>query len=166
MAIQKKYESSTYTYQFLDGKASVLEAGQDGVTEELILFLQVSDNEMRLQTRYQLENESYEFQNAMKRHCADPDNTVDPIESFSDPRADIFKILFSAEKTASMEEKKVNEIMELLTENQRDLIWDAYGMLRGDTEIAREQNVTREAIQNRRKKIMRRGEKLLKEQKP
>ena len=60
----------------------------------------------------------------------------------------------------------VNQIMTSLTENQRELIWEAYGMLRGDTEIAREQNVTREAIQNRRKKIMCRVEKLLQEQKP
>lgn len=166
MALQKKYESTTYTYQFQEGAPAVLEAGKDGVTEELILFLQVSDNEMRLQTRYQLENESYAFQNAMKRHCANPDETVDPIERFADPQADIFKILFSDEKKASKEEEQVRRIIAQLTENQRELIWEVYGMLRGDTEIAREQNVTREAIQNRRKKLMRRVEKLLKEQRP
>lgn len=166
MASQKKHETTTYTYQFQDGETTALEAGKEGVTEELILFLQISDNEMKLQTRYQRENESYTFQNAMRFHCSHPDTTVNPIECFPDPKADIFKILFSDEKGTSKDVEMVNQIMTSLTENQRDLIWEAYGMLRGDTEIAREQNVTREAIQNRRKKIMRRVEKLLQEQKP
>ena len=60
-------------------------------------------------------------------------------------------------------ENKVRQAIEQLTENQQDLVWEAYGMLRGDTEIAKEQNTSRQAIQNRRNKIKSRIEKLLME---
>jgi hypothetical protein len=54
-------------------------------------------------------------------------------------------------------------LVKQLAENQQDLVWEAYGMLRGDTEIAKEQNTSRQAIQNRRNKIKSRIEKLLME---
>ena len=59
--------------------------------------------------------------------------------------------------------KVTTRLVKQLAENQQDLVWEAYGMLRGDTEIAKEQNTSRQAIQNRRNKIKSRIEKLLME---
>ena len=35
--------------------------------------------------------------------------------------------------------KVTARLVKQLAENQQDLVWEAYGMLRGDTEIAKEQ---------------------------
>ena len=87
---------------------------------------------------------------------------LNPIEQIADSKADIFKLL-CPDETENVTEKKVRQAIEQLTENQQDLVWEAYGMLRGDTEIAKEQNTSRQAIQNRRNKIKSRIEKLLME---
>jgi len=56
--------------------------------------------------------------------------------------------------------------MELLTEGQRDLIYELYGFCKSMADVAREQDVTYEAIQNRRSKIFRRLKKLIESQEP
>ena len=45
--------TTTYTYENLDGTRYTLHAGKDGVTKKLIKFLKASDNEIELQERYQ-----------------------------------------------------------------------------------------------------------------
>ena len=154
MARAKKYETITYTYFFQDGETAVIEAGQEGISEELIRFLRESDNEAHLQERYQRENEDYGFMNAQR------DGTPFQI---ADPGADIFTALFQDDADDSAEEN-IRRAIGMLTEEQQDLVWEAYGMMRGDTEIAEQQNVSRQAIANRRKKMLHRVEKIL--QKP
>ena len=86
-----------------------------------------------------------------------------PIDQIPDDASDIMSILFPEDDSASRMLREMPKILDMLTDSQRDLIWEAYGLQKGDTEIAQEQNVTRIAIHNRRTKIMKRVEKLLKE---
>ena len=151
-----------YTYYFQNNESCVLQAGKDGVTEELLRFLQENDRETGLQDRYQREREDYALKHALRAYCADPMSKLNPIEQIADSKADIFKLL-CPDETENGTEKKVRQAIEQLTENQQDLVWEAYGMVRGDTEIAKEQNTSRQAIQNRRNKIKSRIEKLLME---
>ena len=167
MANKNTYKSkkkTTYTYQYLDGRSCEIEVGKDGVTKELLSFLEESDREMDLQMRYQRQNTDYFYLNCSKVFSDNPGDTrEDPVNQLPDRNADIFSILFPEKPVMSSEIQQLSHVMDMLTEKQRDLIWEAYGLHKGDTEIAREQHVTREAIQNRRKKIIRRIEKLLKE---
>ena len=164
MATINRREKATYTYQFQDGASSSLEVGKDGVTAELIDFLKQSDHEFALQKRYQDDNESYAYQNAVSKYFSPSCNFSDhPMHWFTDPKATIEQILFSEEEVSPFEDmlEKLDSVMEMLTDGQRDLIRDLYGLLKTDVEIAAEQNVTFQAIQNRRKKMLKRIEKLM-----
>ena len=120
-----------YTYYFQNNESCVLQAGKDGVTEELLRFLQENDRETGLQDRYQREREDYALKHALRAYCADPMSKLNPIEQIADSKADIFKLL-CPDETENVTEKKVRQAIEQLTENQQDLVWEAYGMLRGD----------------------------------
>ena len=151
-----------YTYHFQNNESYVLEMGKDGVTEELLRFLQDNDRETGLQDRYQREREDYHYQNSVRFQEDSPRETENLAFQIADPKADVFAALFPDETGNSLEDK-IRRAIGQLTENQQDLIWEAYGMMRGDTEIAKEQNTSRQAIQNRRNKIKSRIEKLLAE---
>ena len=166
MAPRKKGAKVTYTYTFQDGVSLVIEAGKDGVTKELIAFLNLSDHDMALQDRYQAENEDYGYQNILKWYFSvtsrNGGKQIDhPMYWFPDPKADIMRILFPEEKSVPQMIRKIEQAIEMLTESQRDLIWESYGLLKGDTEIAKSLNVSREAIQNRRKRILKQIQKLM-----
>lgn len=163
MASKKIKEKNTYTYLYLNGQSTELEAGKDGVTQELIDYLEASDDEMRLQERYKRENDDPVFQHFLWRYQRSAKIMDSPIDQIPDENMDIFEILFPEEELMPIMRQMLPHVLEKLTDNQRNLIWEAYGLQKGDTEIAREQNVSREAIQNRRKKILRRVEKLLME---
>ena len=167
MNIRKTTEKAiTYTYKSVDGSTRTIRAGEDGVTEEMIILLRDSDREMNLQDRYQEENRSCECQNADTRFGKIPNEDEDhALERIADPRADILQILFPDHAEDSLLLKKLEAAMEQLTEGQRDLIHELYGFCRSMADIAREQDVSYEAIQNRRGKIIRRLKKLIDEQK-
>ena len=163
MAKQRKPENTqSYTYESADGSRNTICAGEEGVTEELIQFLRESDSQMALQERNQRMHTSYAFQNAMERYALSPDaERLNPLEQIPDPSADIMRMLFPEEGEDPWLAEKVREAMEQLTEQQRELIDALYYSRRKVTEIALEQHVTREAIQNRRNKIFRRIRKLM-----
>ena len=158
-------KATTYTYKSVDGTSRTIRVGEDGVTEEMIVLLRDSDREMDLQDRYQEENSSYEYQNAVARFEKIPNEDEDhPLERIADPRADIMKILFPDNAEDSLLLKKLETAMEQLTEGQRDLIYELYGFCKSMSDVAREQDVSYEAIQNRRSKIFRRLKKLIDDQ--
>ena len=164
MAKSTPRKKATYTYKFQDDASVTLEAGKDGVTKKLIVFLEESDRKFDLQKRYQEENESYAYQNAVAKYFSPACNFSDhPMNWFADLGATIEQILFSEEEVSPFETmlEKLDSVMEMLTDGQRDLIRDIYGLMKTDTEIAAEQNVSFQAIQNRRKKMMKRIEKLM-----
>lgn len=167
MNTRKTSEQTTYTYKSVDGSTRTIRVGEDGVTEEMIILLRDSDREMALQERYQEENSSYKLQNAIRRFENVPNEDEDhPLDRIADPRADIMKILFPNKAEDSLLMKKLESAMELLTEGQRDLIYELYGFCKSMADVAREQDVTYEAIQNRRSKIFRRLKKLIESQEP
>ncbi len=155
--------TTTYTYENLDGSRYTLHAGKDGVTKKLIKFLRADDNDVLLQDRYQQENTCYDYQHATERaDDSDYDNdAVSPLEQIPDTRADIMQILYpEAEHNELI--LRLREAVEELTDNQRDLIHDLYGLGKSLAEVAREQNVTRGAIQDRERKILARLRKMVK----
>ena len=73
-------------------------------------------------------------------------------------------ILFPDRAEDSLLLQKLEKAMEKLTEGQQDLIYELYGFCKNMADIAREQDVTLTAIQNRRNKIFRRLKKLIDEE--
>jgi len=160
-----KEQANTYTYKSVDGTMITIRAGENGVTEEMIRILRESDNDMNLQERYQEENESYSYRNAVEHFEKVPNEDEDhPLERIADGRADIMGILFPDRMEDSLLLQKLEKAMEQLTEGQQDLIYELYGFCKNMADIAREQDVTLTAIQNRRNKIFRRLKKLIDEE--
>ena len=160
-----KEQTNTYTYKSVDGTTITIRAGENGVTEEMIRILKESDNEMNLQERYQEENESYSYRNAIEHFEKVPNEDEDhPLDRIADSRADIMGILFPDHAEDSLLMKKLEKAMDQLTEGQKDLIFELYGFCKNMADIAREQDVTLTAIQNRRNKIFRRLKKLIDEE--
>ena len=160
-----KEQANTYTYKSVDGTMITIRAGENGVTEEMIRILRESDNDMNLQERYQEENESYSYRNAVEHFEKVPNEDEDhPLERIADGRADIMGILFPDRAEDSLLLQKLEKAMEQLTEGQQDLIYELYGFCKSMADIAREQDVTLTAIQNRRNKIFRRLKKLIDEE--
>lgn len=160
-----KEQANTYTYKSVDGTMIIIRAGENGVTEEMIRILRESDNDMNLQERYQEENESYSYRNAVEHFEKVPNEDEDhPLERIADGRADIMGILFPDRAEDSLLLQKLEKAMEQLTEGQQDLIYELYGFCKNMADIAREQDVTLTAIQNRRNKIFRRLKKLIDEE--
>ena len=160
-----KEQANTYTYKSVDGTMITIRAGENGVTEEIIRILRESDNDMNLQERYQEENESYSYRNAVEHFEKAPNEDEDhPLERIADGRADIMGILFPDRAEDSLLLQKLEKAMEQLTEGQQDLIYELYGFCKNMADIAREQDVTLTAIQNRRNKIFRRLKKLIDEE--
>ncbi len=162
-----KNDNTTYTYKSVDGTTSTIRVGENGVTEDMIILLKAEDHKEELQELYQERHSSYAFKNAMRRYYqSGNENTENPIEQIPDLRADIEEILFSDEADESELLQRLCQAVEQLTDNQRDLIHELYGMKKKIVEIAREQDVSPAAIRDRRAKIFRRIEKLIKELDP
>ena len=157
-------DTTSYTYESVDGSKRTIRVGEDGVTEEMILFLKASDNRMSLQDRYQEKHTSYDFRNAMDRFYCSPDpDVLCPLDQIPDPAADITRILFPEETDDPQMIEKLCVAIEKLTMEQKELVDALYHTRKKIMEIAREQNVTSGAIQNRRRKILARLRKILEE---
>ena len=160
--LRKNQNPTSYTYESVDGSTSTIRVGKDGVTKKWIVFLQQNDNENYLQDLYQMRNADYGFQNEMAKYCRSGDeNAVNPFHQFEDPAADISRILFPDEADDPEMLGRLCEAIEQLTDSQKDLIHELYGLRRSHVDIAQDQGVTPVAIRNRRDKILRRLAKLL-----
>lgn len=70
---KRKQNSTTYHYSYYDAITGAnvdvpIVAGKDGVTEEMIIFLNESQHEDELRERYAEENRDYGTENAKHRH--------------------------------------------------------------------------------------------------
>ena len=163
-------QPTTYTYWHWDEEAkrtlpiSII-TGQDGVTEEHIIMLNDFDHAADLGDRYEQENRDYGTENKKSKLESDPDDCIgDPIENLGTHKTD----------PAFLLEQKVDEpnplvgqlltLMEKLTPQQIDLIYDLFGSERQLTEIAKEEGTSVTAIHNRKSKIIARLKKLFAEQ--
>ena len=159
--IQKK-RATTYIYESADGSRSTIQVGQDGVTRKWLAFLTEDDAAVLEQDDYQRKHEDYGYQNAVARYEQCPDDESDhPMDKIPDPTADIFRILYPEEPVESPLLEKLREAVGQLTDDQRDLIFDLYGMCKTNTQIGKEKNVTEAAIRCRRDKIHKRLKKLI-----
>ena len=163
MAI-KKNDNTIYTYKSVDGTTSMIRVGENGVTEDMIILLKAEDHKQELQELYQERHSSYAFKNAMRRYYqSGNENAENPLEQIPDLQANIEEILFSEEADESEMLQRLCQAIDHLTNNQRDLIHELYGMKKKIVQIAQAQNVTPAAIRDRRAKIFKRIEKLIKE---
>jgi len=153
--------TTTYTYYPAEGKPVTISLDDEGITEELIVFLHSQDNEVHLQNRYQEENTDYAFLRKAARYDLDPEHAENPFDLIEDENSDIWKTLFSEEAEFSDLLQRLQEILPLLTDAQRDLIYRLYGEKKTPSEIAREDGVSKAAIYERQKKLMNRIKKLL-----
>lgn len=171
MKNSKKNQSITYTYWSWDEESKrtlpiTITAGQDGVTEEHIIMLSDFDHAAGLGDRYEKENRDYETENKKSKLEADPENSIgDPIENLETSATDPAHILFEG-KTDEPNPLvgQLLTLMEKLTPEQIDLIYDLFGSQRQLTEIAKEEGTSVTAIYNRKSKIIARLRKLFTEQ--
>ena len=167
MANSQKKNLTSYTYESADGSKITLQAGQDGVTEKWLAYLRAEDAAITEQEDYQRKHLDYGYQNALAYYERDPENTAEhPMNQFQDPNADIFRILYPEEAEDSPLLAETKNAIQLLSDAQKDLIYELYGLCRTINEIAHEQGVTKTAIQNRRNKIVNRIKKIIETQKP
>lgn len=160
----KPKSTASYTYYPADGKPITITLDDEGVTEELIIFLHSQDNETHLQNRYQEEHTDYAFLHKTRRYDMDPEHEENPFDMIPDENSDVWSALFPEEKTLSSKLERLREILPLLTDNQRDLIYRLYGERKTPAEIAREDGVSKAAIHDRQKKLMNRIMKLMSEE--
>ena len=136
MAVNSKKNPTTYTYESVDGSKSTIKLGEDGVT--------------------------YTFQNAVAKYTRCPDDESEhPIEKIPDPTADIFRVLYPDQVPDSVLLVKLRKAIEQLTDDQKDLILDLYGMCKTNVQVGKEKSVTEAAIRFRRDKIHKRIKKLM-----
>jgi len=168
--MSKKKQQTTYTYWRWDEESKktlpiTMTAGQDSVTEEHIILLNELDHAADLGDRYEQENRDYSTENKKAKYESDPDDSIgDPIENLSTRKTDpAFFLDQKADEPNSLVEQLLT-LMEKLTPQQIDLIYDLFGSQRQLTEIAQEEGKSVTAIHNRKSKIIARLRKLFAEQ--
>ena len=166
----KEKQSTTYIYWHWNEEAKrnlpiTITAGQDGVTEEHIILLNELDHAAGLGDRYEQENRDFSTENKKSRLKSDPNGCIgDPIENLGTHNTDpAFFLEQNAYKPKPLVEQLLT-LMEKLTPEQIDLIYDLFGSQRKLTEIAKEEGVSVTAIHNRKSKIIARLKKLFAEQ--
>lgn len=159
-------EDGRYAYVVWDGESKCnithyIETGKGGVTEEILILLDEDDHQMDLQERYGSENADYGFLNRQLHHIEDSEKfAIDPIGNIEDKQADLFTVLFTEEVVPNKLMPQLLEIMDNLTDAQRDLIYDHLGAMKQLEEIRQDEiaatgkQVTQQAVSNRWKKII------------
>ena len=166
----EKKQSTTYTYWHWNEESKktlplTITAGQDGVTEEHIILLNEFDHAADLGERYERENRDFNTENQKSKYESDPDDCIgDPIENLGTRDTDPpFFLEQNVDKPNPLVEQLLT-LMEKLTPQQIDLIYDLFGSQRQLTEIAAEEVKSVTAIYNRKSKIIARLRKLFAEQ--
>lgn len=166
----KNNQPTTYTYWHWDEESKknlpiTITAGQDGVTEEHIIMLNDLNHAADLGDRYEQENRDYGTENKKSKYTEDPDDCIgDPIENIGTRKTDP---AFFLEKNMDEPNPLIEQLlilMEKLTPQQIDLIYDIFGSGRQLTEIANKEGVSVTAIHNRKSKIIARLRKLFAEE--
>ena len=160
MATKAKTKVPDYVYVHSDGSVVPLFIGTDGVTEELILFLKENDHQEELRARYLKENSDFKTE-FLKEVWTVDDRAKDPIDSIADFSYAPENILFPEDKEKNRNEI-IDELVPLLTSDQEKLYRYLCMGLKAK-EIAEIFNTTEDAVKKRKRKLIARFQRLLKE---
>jgi len=139
-----------------------VEVGKDGVTEEILVFLDEDDHDSDLQERYIDENADYGFQNKQLDYHKnqEDENLTDPINEIEDKHANPFDLLFPKDEALNEQLLQLISAMDKLTEAQRNLIYEHFGARKTLEEIRQAEidstgkDVSQQAFSNRLKRII------------
>ena len=158
-------ENGNYVYLIWDEEArsyrqEVCVVGENGISPELRAILDEMDAEEERRLDADDHHLDKVFDGKKKDHGADKSGrTPNPINLLPQRRQRTFQ-------DALREDPRIGQLliaMEQLTPDQVDLIYAIYGEMQFGADVAREQRVSRQAINNRLKKIHTRLAKLLTE---
>lgn len=138
---------------------------------ELILMLDREDHAEDLQHRYEGELLDYGFLNQLNSKAGNDDDMsdTDAWAAIADRASNIEDILFQDDEDEEPQSVQLHAFMELLTESQRGLIYDHYGLEMQLTEICDAENAANgtnkspQSVGNRKRKILNRLRKLFEE---
>ncbi len=158
-------ENGNYVYlvwnEDLQGyRHEVIAVGEGGISPELLAMLDEMDAEEDRRMDADDHHIDKVFEIRKKGHSADKSgHTPDPMDLIPHCRQ-------RTSQDALREEPRISQLlfaMDKLTPDQVDLIYAIYGEMQFGADVAREQGVSRQAINNRLKKIHARLAKLMAE---
>lgn len=156
-------ENGNYVYLIWDEDAhsysqEVCVVGEDGISPELRALLDEMDAEEDRQRDVDAYHLDKVFDEKKKAYGADKSGrTPNPIDLLPQCRQRTFQ-------DALHEDPRIAQLliaMDMLTPGQVDLVYAIYGEMKFGADVAREQGVSRQAINNRLKKIQARLVKLM-----
>ncbi|WP_019543607.1 hypothetical protein [Selenomonas bovis] len=151
-----RWNEETHSYDTI-----VLTAGQDGVTEDIILLLDQMDHDSDLIDRYEEELRDPGFEKRRKAYESDPEDgdEGDPWNQIEAPHADLTE---DAERREKPNAEKIRRVVEEdFTPEQQDLFFSHYGECKQLEQIRQEEAVrtgkpvTPQAMNNRKNKMIR-----------
>lgn len=156
------------TFFWSDGYGGISEVtlplNRDNRTREIIKALVDGEEYERIQEETELRHRDMVVESKKAQfEDSNSDVKVHPLDAIPDPESDLFSQVFGESESDSSAVRKVKEVMKMLTEAQRDLIYDIYGAEMSMVDIAERDNIAKQAVFNRLAKIKKRVAKLLKE---
>lgn len=147
-----------YIYFTADGKKFILNPGEDGVTEEMIMLLHKWDDEEVNASR----RENYNAPVRFESYSDDEGTSLESRNSYlADFSADPLEKMMEAIDEEEMKTKISNlkAALNTLTEKQKETVFKKFYLNMTNTAIANEEGVSEAAIRNRLSKIFKNLEK-------
>lgn len=139
-----------------------IELTLSGMPEENVRVILEFDHRTELDDRYYEEAKDIRTENRKVKFTTGEDGfRDDPIDCLPDMGPTVHEYAFPERKELDPRIEQLTCAMQQLTPTQRDLIYDIYGSCRSLEEIAAEDGVSRQAIYNRKDKILKRLRKLM-----
>lgn len=160
----RKIEDGRYVYYSWDDNAKAevphyLVPGENGVTDGLIVTLAEFDHDEALADRYSEENADYGYRNYLTKAEYGDGQARNPIDEQTCRRW--WTTLVS--KNDSDKVELVRSLLDSLTEDQVNLIYEIFGERHTQKEIAEREGKSPQSVNNRLNKIKNRVKKLLAE---
>ena len=160
----RKLGDGRYVYYSWDDNAKAevphyLIPGENGVTDDLIVTLAAFDHDEALADRYADENADYGYRNYLAKAERGDGQVRNPIDEQTCRRW----WTTSVSKNDSDKVKLVRSLLDSLTEDQINLIYEIFGERHTQKEIAEREGKSPQSVNNRLNKIKNRVKKLLAE---
>ena len=132
-----RWNEETHKYDTI-----TLPAGEGGLTQDIILFLDEMDHDGDLNDRYENEHKDPGFEAKRDRYEADPDDddAVDPWDEIEDRNADLPDDCERQETPENPDAAKIREVVETdFTPEQQDLFYSHFGECKQMEQIRQEE---------------------------